>query len=177
MAFVQGHKTPLGHKQQLCEILSKSNITVVSYWPTRVLAMCALWPWPRIYGLGSAHDTPFGWGQQSCEILCRSNLTVRSYHTDKDSTYLVCANSDLELWDITLGQGHDTLRIVWNIVQIQPNSTRSYGWDKDFSYVCTLTLTCEMWPWVKVMTKLKVMTHPRVVDNSCVKYYPYMPKG
>ena len=31
--------------------------------------------------------------------------------------------------------------------------------------VCTVTLTLEIWPWVKVMT------HPWVMDN-CVKYYP-----
>ena len=37
---------------------------------------------------------------------------------------------------------------------------RSYGPDTDFQYVCTVTLTLEIWPWVKVMT------HP------CVKLYP-----
>ena len=35
-----------------------------------------------------------------------------------------------------------------------------------FCYVCTLTLTLEVWPWVKIMT------HPCVMDNNCVKYYP-----
>ena len=35
-----------------------------------------------------------------------------------------------------------------------------------FGYVCTATLTSEIWPWVKVMT------HPWVMDNNCVKYYP-----
>ena len=32
--------------------------------------------------------------------------------------------------------------------------------------VCTVTLTLEIWPWVKVMT------HPWVMDNNFVKYYP-----
>ena len=36
----------------------------------------------------------------------------------------------------------------------------------DFQYVCTVTLTLEIWPW------LKVMTHPWVMDNNYVKYYP-----
>ena len=31
MTLVQSQDTPLGHGQQLCEILSKSNITVLSY--------------------------------------------------------------------------------------------------------------------------------------------------
>ena len=29
----QGHDTPLGHGQQLCEILSRSNVAVRSYGP------------------------------------------------------------------------------------------------------------------------------------------------
>ena len=36
----------------------------------------------------------------------------------------------------------------------------------DLGYLCTVTLTLEVWPWVEVMT------HPWVMDNNCVKYYP-----
>ena len=32
--------------------------------------------------------------------------------------------------------------------------------------MCTVTLTLEIWPWIKVLT------HPWVMDNNCVKYYP-----
>ena len=42
---------------------------------------------------------------------------------------------------------------------------RSYGPDTDFGHVCTVTLTLEIWPWVKVMT------HPWGMHNNCVKYY------
>ena len=42
-------------------------------------------------------------------------------------------------------------------------AVRSDGPDS-FGYVCTVTLTLEMWPW------LKVMAHPWVMDNNCVKY-------
>ena len=45
-------------------------------------------------------------------------------------------------------------------------AVRSYGPDTDFQYMCTVTFTSEVWPWVKVMT------HPWVMDNNCVKYYP-----
>ena len=31
MTFGQGHSTPLSHGQQLCEILSRSNLAVTSY--------------------------------------------------------------------------------------------------------------------------------------------------
>ena len=33
MTLGQGHETPLGHGQQLCEILSRSNMAVRSYGP------------------------------------------------------------------------------------------------------------------------------------------------
>ena len=43
---------------------------------------------------------------------------------------------------------------------------RSYGPDTDLRFVFTVSLTLEIWPWVKFMT------HPWVMDNDCVKYYP-----
>ena len=69
--------------------------------------------------LDQGHDTTLGYGQQLCEILSRSNMVVRSY-----------------------------------------------GPDTDFGYVCTVTLIWEIWPWVKIMS------HPLVKVNICVKYYP-----
>ena len=45
-------------------------------------------------------------------------------------------------------------------------AVKSYGPDMDFRYMCTATLTLEIWPLVKVMT------HPWAMDNNCVKYYP-----
>ena len=83
------------------------------------------------------------------------------------SIYVHC---DLDLGDMTLGQGHDTpLGHGQQLCEIPSRSNlavRSHGPDKDFRYVSTVTLTLEIWPWVKVMT------HPRVMDNNCVKYYP-----
>ena len=83
------------------------------------------------------------------------------------SVYVHC---DLDLGDMTFGQGHDTpLGHGQQLCEISSRSNlavRSYGPDTDFQYVCTVTLTLEIWPWVKVMT------HPWVMDNNCVKYYP-----
>ena len=53
MTLGLGHDTPLGHGQQLCEILSKSNMTVVSCGPEKELAIFALSPLPWRYDLGS----------------------------------------------------------------------------------------------------------------------------
>ena len=104
--------------KRLPYILSRSNLAVITCGPDTVLGMCALWPWPRRYDLGS-----------------------RSWHT-------------LGSWTT----------IVWNIIKIKL-AVRSYGPDTDFQYMCTVTLTLEIWPWVKVMT------HPWVMDINCVKYY------
>ena len=76
---------------------------------------------------------------------------------------LPCVNCDLHLGNMSLSQGHDT--IAWCIIKIllgSDNLWPGYG----FGYVCTVTITSEIWPWVKVMT------HPWVMDNNCVKYYP-----
>ena len=43
MTWDQGHDTPLGHIQQLCEILSRSNLAVRSYGPdTNFWYVCTL---------------------------------------------------------------------------------------------------------------------------------------
>ena len=67
----------------------------------------------------------------------RYDLGSRSWHT---------------LWSCTT--------IVWNI-KIQPGIEEL--WPGHWFWVC-VTLTLEIWPWVKVMT------HPWVIDNNCVKY-------
>ena len=41
----------------------------------------------------------------------------------------------------------------------------SYNPDTNFGYMCNVTLTLEIWPWVEVVT------HPSVTDNKCVKYH------
>ena len=80
----------------------------------------------------------------------------------------VYVRCDLDLGDMTLGQGHDIplgqRQQLCEILSRSDLAVRSYGPDTDFQYVCTVTLT--IWPWVKVMT------HPWVMDNNCVKYYP-----
>ena len=74
-----------------------------------------------------------------------------------------CLNCDLDLGDMSLSQGHDT--IMWYIIKIQLGSDNFWP-GHGFGYVCTATMTLEIWPWVKVMT------HPSVIDNNYVKYYP-----
>ena len=42
MTLGQVHDTPLGHEQELCEILSRSNLAERSYFPDTDFGMCAL---------------------------------------------------------------------------------------------------------------------------------------
>ena len=85
MAKGQGHDTSLGHGQQLCEILSKSNIAVVNFGPDKDHGyVCNVTLILDILGHGQfGHDTSLGHGQQF-EILSRSNKTVESYGPDTD---------------------------------------------------------------------------------------------
>ena len=55
---------------------------------------------------------------------------------------------------MSLSQGHDT--IAWYIIKIQLGSDNLQP-RHGFGYVCTVTMTSEIWPWVKVMTHPWVM--------------------
>ena len=217
MTLGQGHDTPLRHGQQLCEILSRSNLAVRSYgpdtdiqyvctvtltleiWPwvkvmthpwvmdnncvkyypdptwqwgvmarIRISSMCALWPWPWRYDFGSrSWHTLASWTTIVWNII---QIQLGSEELWPGHGYPVCVHCDLDLGDMTLGQGHDTPlghgQQLCEILSRSNLAVRSYGPDTNFQYVCTVTLTLEIWPWVKVMT------HPWDMDNNCVKLYP-----
>ena len=81
----QDHDTPLGHGQQLCEILSMIQLCSEELWPGQgfwVCVRCDL----EYMTLRQGHDTPLGHGQQLCEIS-RSNKAVKSYGLDQDFRY------------------------------------------------------------------------------------------
>ena len=79
MTLFKGHDTPFGHGQQLCKILSGSNMTVKSncldthfgYVCTVTLTL-EIWPWVK----AMAQRWPLYHGQQLCETLSRSNMAV-----------------------------------------------------------------------------------------------------
>ena len=85
--------------------------------------------------------------------------------------FSVYVHFDLDLGHMTLCQGHDTpLGHRQQLCEILSRSNfivRSYGLDTDFRYMYTVTLTLEIWPWVKFMT------HPWVMYSNCVKHYPH----
>ena len=87
----QGHDTPLGHGQQLCEILSRYKFAVGRNGPDTDF-------WGRVHCDLDIRDRTFGRGRQYvCEILSRFNIAEMSYGPDTDFQYI-----------LTLGQGHHT---------------------------------------------------------------------
>ena len=69
-----------------------------------------------------------------------------------------------KLWSKTLCQGHDTpLGHGQQLREILSDPWPGHGF---FWYARTVTLTLETRPCVKVVT------HPWVTENNCVKYYP-----
>ena len=155
MILDQGHETPLGHWQQLYEILSRSDLSVKSngpdtdfgyvctviltleilhpvkimtdpwvmdnncmkYYPdtcttrlwgvmarTQILGICTLWPWPSRYDLGSRSWHTLGsW----TIIVWNIQIQLGSEELRPGHRFWVCVHCDLDLGDMTLGQGHD----------------------------------------------------------------------
>ena len=157
MTLVQGHDTPLGNGQQLCEILSRINMAVKSYGTdTHILLFvyCDLDLWGMT--LCQGHDTPLGNGQQLCDILSRSNMTVKS--CCPNTHFAMCAlwpwpwryDLGLKSWH-TLGHGQQLCEVL--LVSRSNMTAKSYGKVAHFFlYIWSVTLTLKFWPWVKVMT-------------------------
>ena len=97
MILGQGHDTPLGHGQQLCDILSRSNMAVNSCGPDTHMLLCVHLDLGGMT-LGIGHDTPLSHGQQLCEILSRSNMAVTwSYGPDTEFGYVCTVTLTLEV--------------------------------------------------------------------------------
>ena len=137
-------------------------------WPGDGLCISALWPWPWRYDLESR-----SWHNLGSWTTIQWNI-IQIQHDSEElwpgHGFWVCVHCDLDLGGMTLGQSYDTPfghgQQLWEILSRSNMVVKSYGPDTDFGYVCTVTLTLEVWPWVKVMI------HPLVMDNNCVKYYP-----
>ena len=136
-----------------------------------ISGMCEQWPWPWRSDLGSmSWHTLESW----TTIVWNTWNIIQIKHVSEElwpgHGLRVCVHCDLNLGDMTLSQGHHTPLSNWQelceILSRLNLAVRSYGPDKDFWYVCTVILTLEIWPWVKVMT------YPWVMNNNCVKYYP-----
>ena len=74
---------------------------------TQILGMCIQWPWPLRYDLGSrSWRTLEPWTTIVWNII---QIQRGSEELWPGHGFWVCAYSDLDLWGMTLGQGHDKL--------------------------------------------------------------------
>ena len=150
------HDPHLSHGQQLCEILSRSNMAVKSYGPdmdfvykcTVTLAL-EMWPWVKVMTLSWVMDN--NWVKYYKDPTWQWGVMARKWILG------MCA---LWPWPWRYDLGSKSRHI-----SVMDNNCEKYYLDPTwqwrvmarthiFCYVCTLTLTLEVWPWVKVMTPL-----------------------
>ena len=166
MTLVKCQEIPLGHGQQLCEILSRSKIAVKRYAPdmnfnyvcTQTFTL-EIWTWVKVM----THP----WVRTAIVWNIQIQGSSKRYDSDMNFNCVYCY---LDLGYMTLIQGHVTPlghgQQLCEILSRSNTVVKRYDPDTNFNYVCTVTLTLEMWSWVQVM-KL-----PWVLGNICVKYCP-----
>ena len=98
---------------------------------TRISSMCALWPWPWRYDLGSRSWHTLGsWTTIVWNII---QIKLGSEELWPGHAFPVCLHCDLDLGDMTLGQGHDTTlghgQQLCEIISRSDKGVRSYGPD------------------------------------------------
>ena len=151
----------------LYDILSRFNLAVITYGLYTVLSMCALWPWPHWYDLWSRSWHTLGsWTTIVWDII---QIQLGFEELWPGHGFSICVHCDLVLGDMTFRQGHNTsLGHGQQLCEISRSNlaVRNFDPDRDFQYMCTVTLTFKIWPCVKVMK------HPSVMDNKRLKYYP-----
>ena len=113
-----------------------------------ISGICAMWPWPWRYVLGSRSWHTLGsWTTIVWNII---QIQLGREETWPGHGFPVFLHCDLDLGYMTLGQGPDTPWGHWQqLCEILSRSNlaeRRYGPDTDFQFVCTVTLTLEIWP-------------------------------
>ena len=111
---------------------------------TSIFGICALWPWPKRYDLGSRKWHTLGsWTTIVWNVI---KIQLGSEELWPGHGFWECVHCDLEFGDMTFGQGHNTPLGHWKqlcvILSWSKLAVRSYGPDMDFGYVCTV-----LWPW------------------------------
>ena len=135
MTFGQDHDISLGHRQQLFEILYRSNLAVSSYGPDKDLRYTNVWTvtlnfWDMTVCEG--HGTPLGHWIFVWNIhiqLCR--MRILSLCAPWPWKYELVSRS----WHI-----HGLRTTMCEILSRSNLAIRSYGPDKDFSYVLIVIL-------------------------------------
>ena len=98
---------------------------------TRISSMCALWPWPWRYELGlRSWHTLGSWTTIVWNII---QIQLGSEELWPGHGFPVCVHCDLELGEMTLGQGRDTPlghgQQLCEMISRSDKGVRSYGPD------------------------------------------------
>ena len=164
MTLCQGHDTPLGHGQKCVKYYPDLTWRWGVIARTWIISMWALWPWHWRYDPGSITWHTLGsWTISVWNIIQIQHGNEELWPWHGFSVYM-----HFDLGDMTLDQGHYTplghgeqlceiLRVPKKQLRVM---ARTWIWG-----VLAVTLTLEIWPWVKVIT------HPWIMDNNYVKYY------
>ena len=97
---------------------------------TQIFIIYALWPWPWRYDLGSR-----SWHTIRPWTIVWNIIQIQQGSGDlwPGHGFSVCVHCDLDLWDMTLGQSHDTPlghgQQLCEILSRSDNWVRSYGPD------------------------------------------------
>ena len=141
------NNNPLGHGQQWCKVLFPSKL------PRKVMVRKKL---PCV-------NCDIDLGDMTSHAESRLWYDCVLYYQDPTwqwevmtrTRFWVCVHCDLDPGDMTVGQGHDTScgygQQFCELLSRSNLAIRSYDPDTDFGYVCTMTLTLEIWPWAKIM--------------------------
>ena len=161
LVYLISSGNPQNLSRKCCETLRPGNRFWVWHIVCTVTLTSEIWPWFKSWHTFVVNVWNVNHIQHGSDAL---------WHVHG---FWLCVHCNLDLGDMTLVQGHDT-PLAWTVSDGQLCETlsrsnmavRSFGPDMDIGYACTATLTLKIWPWVKVMT------HPWVMNNNCVKYYP-----
>ena len=135
----------------------------------QISCMCALWPWPWRYHFQSrSWHTLEAWSIL-CEILSRSNKVTWQWGVMAQTQILGMCTLWPWPWRYWVNSWQ-ALRVngqqLCEILSRSNMAVRSYGPDTELRYVCTVTLTLDVWLWIKVLM------YPWDMDNNCVNFFP-----
>ena len=112
----------------------------------RISDMCALWPWPWRYDLGSrTWQTLESW-TTICEILFRSNMAVRSYGPDMDFGNVCTMTLTSEIWPWVMTK----VKVKTHPWVTENNCVKYYSdqtWQWGVMAQTRIFGMCALWPW------------------------------
>ena len=142
MTLGKGRDAPLSHEQQLCVILSRSNMAMRSYGPDTRLWVCVHCDLDLGYVTSSqCHHTPLSHGQQLCEISFSSKAKVRRYVPDTDFECVCTVTLTSDIWPLIMTHSGIIYQYLREILSRSNKAMRSYA-------LIWILGICALWHWL-----------------------------